>query len=111
DDQFRVERERSRDADALALPAGELMREARHLGGSKSDKLEELGDPLAPIALRRAVDLQRLADDVARRHARIERGERILKDDLHLAPIRPQLAFLQMRDVAPADPGPRCRGV
>src|SRR5262249_21523383 len=100
----RVERERARDADALALPAGELMREARHLGGSKSDELEELGDPLAPVALRRAVDLQRLADDVARRHARIERRERILKNDLHLAPVGAQLPLGKMRDVPPGDP-------
>ena len=103
DDQLGVERERAGDADALALPAGELMREARHLRGGKPDQLEQLGDALAASGLRQPVNLQRLADDVPRRHARIERGERILKDDLHLAPVRPQLALAQMRDVTAAD--------
>ena len=32
---------------------------------------------------------QGLADDLAHGHARIERGEGILKDDLHLAPAQP----------------------
>jgi hypothetical protein len=30
-------------------------------------------------------DGQGLADDRADRHARVERGERVLKDDLHVA--------------------------
>src|SRR5262249_62101736 len=42
----------------------------------------------------------RLGDDVAGGLARIERGERILEDDLHLATIGAQLRLLQVRDVA-----------
>ena len=42
--------------------------------------------------LRQIVDGQRLADDRADRHARIERGVRILEDDLHVAAERAQRA-------------------
>ncbi len=42
---------------------------------------------------------QRLADDLARRHARIERGERVLEDDLHLPPVGAQLRPAEARDV------------
>ncbi len=37
------------------------------------------------LAELRLEDGQRLGDDVADRHARIERGDRILEDDLHVA--------------------------
>ena len=46
-----------------------------------------------------AVHLQRLADDVARRHARVQRRERVLEDDLHLPPVGPQRGFAQPGDV------------
>ena len=46
------------------------------------------------------MDLQRLADDVADRHARVERGVRILKDDLHLFAQRTQFRPAQRGDVA-----------
>jgi hypothetical protein len=35
-------------------------------------------------ALGDAVDLDRLADDVADRHARVEAADRVLEDDLHV---------------------------
>src|SRR5579872_4325513 len=41
-----------------------------------------------------------LADDVARGHARVERGERVLEYDLHRAPVRPELGLAEMGDVA-----------
>ena len=86
DDQLRLQRERAGDADALALAAGELVRIVVHLRRPQADLLEQLGDracsPRAPRG--DAVHAQRLADDVARGHARIERGERVLEDDLHL---------------------------
>ena len=45
---------------------------------------------------------QRLADDVARGHARVERGERVLEDDLHL-PAEPAAFGLAQGDVGAAD--------
>ena len=43
------------------------------------------------VARPHALGEQALADDVADRHPRVERPERVLEDDLHLAPERPQL--------------------
>ena len=43
---------------------------------------------------------QRLGDDVADGHARIERGVRVLKDDLHLFAQAAQLVAAQVHDVA-----------
>jgi hypothetical protein len=45
------------------------------------------------------VHQQRLAHDVAREHARIERGERVLEDDLHLPPVGPELTLGQTGNV------------
>ena len=45
------------------------------------------------------MDAERLADDIARRHARIERGERILEDDLHRAPMLAQIGLAEMGDI------------
>ena len=96
DDQRRVQRERAGDADALALAAGERVREAVHVGGRQLHQVEQLAHP-PPALLERAhaVDQQRLGDDVGDRHARVERRERVLEDHLHLAPQRPQLGLRQ----------------
>ena len=87
-DQLRLDRERARDADALALAAGEFVRIAAHVVGLQADRLEQfdhaIGERTAS-SRRELVDGQRLADDRADRHARIERGERVLEDDLHVA--------------------------
>jgi hypothetical protein len=52
----------------------------------ETDELEQLLHPLAPAALRNdlAVDLKWLADDVPDRHARVQRGVGILKNDLNI---------------------------
>ena len=42
DDQLRLDRERARDADALALAAGELVRIAAHVIGLQADGLQQL---------------------------------------------------------------------
>ncbi len=83
---LRVERQRAGDADALALPAGELVRVALGVLGAQADGLEQLEDALLALGLGAdAVDAQRLADDVAHAHARVQRGVRVLEDDLHVA--------------------------
>ena len=50
------------------------------------------------------VDGQRLADDRADRHARVERGERVLEDDLHVAAERVQLLAAECDDVPALEP-------
>ena len=49
DDQIGSERQCARDADALALAAGELMRIVLHLVGPQTDLIEQFRDPLAPF--------------------------------------------------------------
>src|SRR6202040_3445837 len=44
--------------------------------------------------------LEPLLDDLRDRESRLEAGERVLKDHLHLAPQGPQLALTERRDVA-----------
>ena len=101
DDQLRVERERARDADALALAARELVREPVRMLGREADGAQQLVDALlALVAAVAAVDAQRLADDVAHGHARVQRRVRVLEDDLHLAPHVAHLAAVERRDVA-----------
>ena len=58
----------------------------------QADGLEQLDDPLLGSRrdLGKPVDHQRLADDRADRHARVERGVRVLEDDLHVAAQRAQ---------------------
>ena len=55
DDQARAERERTRDAYALALAAGELVRIVLHLVRPQADLAEQLGDagPLVVAARQR----------------------------------------------------------
>ena len=80
----RLDGERARDADALALSAGELVRIARHVFGAQPDFVEQLAHArVGRGAFGDLVDRQSFADDRADRHARVERRERILEDDLN----------------------------
>ena len=85
---------RARDRDALALAAGEFVRIAV---AASPDRGRPRRAPSTTRASRSAADsdgsctLQPLADDVADRHARAERAEGVLEDDLHVAAERPHL--------------------
>ena len=67
DDQLRVDRERARDTDALALPARELVREPVVVLGVEADDLEQLLDAALALGRRCPIlcDLERLGDDEA----------------------------------------------
>ena len=81
----RLDRERARDADARALPAGELVRKAAHQRRIESDAVEMQADVFDLLRVAdEAVHDRRLADDVDDAHPRIERRVRILEDHLHL---------------------------
>ena len=91
-DELGVQRQRAGDADALALAAGELVRDSGRWSTARSPTSSS-SSPRAPAALgavAHAVDQQRLADDVADRHARVERGVGVLEDHLHVPAQRPQ---------------------
>jgi hypothetical protein len=83
-DQLGVDRDGPGDPDPLALAAAELVRVAVQEVRVQADDVEQLGDPLAALG-RRAdlVDGQRLADDPAHGHPRIQAGIRVLEDHLH----------------------------
>ena len=51
DDQLRLQRDRARDADALALAAGELVREAVVVLGVEADDVHELLHALLALAV------------------------------------------------------------
>jgi hypothetical protein len=104
DDEFRIDRQGPRDADALALAARKLMGVTVCKIGLQPDHREQLADARRGLRSRgQPVDLQRFADDVADRHARVERGVRVLEDDLHLFAQRTQRGPAQAGDVAPIE--------
>ena len=68
-------------------PARELVRVAVVVGRAQTHDLQKLAgllDPFQAVADPVVVELDR--DILAHGHARIERRQRVLKDDLHLAP-------------------------
>src|SRR4029450_9242112 len=86
--------------DALALAAGELGREPVVVLGVEADDLHQLLDPLLELlAVGKAVDLERVADDRPDPLARVQRRVRVLEDHLDLAPELAKLIALEVRDV------------
>ena len=71
------------------------MRVAVHRVRAHPDLLEQLRDArlLVGSRLGELVDADRLAHDLAHRHARVQARVRVLEDDLHPAAQRPQLAL------------------
>ena len=112
DDQLGVDREGARDADALALAAGELVREAVVVLRVQPDDLEQLLDALLDLRLgAHLVHLERLGDDEADALARVQRRVRVLEDHHHLAPVRTHLGAGQARDVAAVEDDPAGRRI
>ena len=81
DDQLGVEGDGPGDADALALPAGELVGVAALVLGGEAYQRQQLRHPVTGV---HPVDDERLAEDRADGLAGIEAGVGILEDDLHL---------------------------
>jgi hypothetical protein len=100
-DELRLQRDRAGHADALALAAGELVRQAVVVLRVEPDERHELLDAQLALALvvLDPVDDERLGDDRADRLARVERRVGVLEDHLHVAPQRLELPARQRRDV------------
>ncbi len=79
-----LQRQRPRDADALALPAGELVRKAVGMVRRQPDEIEQARD-LRPLRrpVERSVDAQRFADKLRYPHPGIQRGIGVLEHELH----------------------------
>jgi hypothetical protein len=98
-EQRRPQREGAGNDDTLPLAAAELVRVAPgmlrpqpHLHEQRRDTL-----PQRPSACDPAHQ-QRLADRVADRHARIERGRRVLEHHLHPRPRPRRVRLQQLRE-------------
>src|SRR5262249_56473574 len=99
--QLRLDRERARNRDALALAARELMRIARRMARLEADETEQFGDARALLCGRHhLVKLERLGENIADGHARVERGVRVLEHQLGAAPEHTYLPLGQRDDVA-----------
>jgi hypothetical protein len=106
DDELGADGEGPCDADALPLPARELVRVAPHVIRVETHRLEEVGDLLLALtpALGELVDDERLADDGAHGHPRVQRRVGVLEDDLEVAPERAERPLVHGRDVLALEP-------
>ena len=87
DDELRLSAERARDPDPLPLPAGEGVRVAPEVLDVQPDHPHQGLDALLDLLARSAlVDPQELPDDLAHRHAWVQRRERVLEDHLDVGP-------------------------
>src|SRR5581483_7976755 len=100
DDELRPEREGAGDPDALPLAAAELVRVAPERLRPEPDPSERVDDPVAPLVARDAVNREALCDEVAYAHARVERADGVLEDDLHVAARRLEVAARERGQVA-----------
>ena len=88
DQEARVERERTRNADALALAAGEFKRVTIRRGGRQADLVQQ-GQHLTTAcgAITQRMDIEWLADNLADGVPGVQRLDRILKHHLQMAPV------------------------
>src|SRR4029077_20273086 len=79
--------DRPRHRDALPLPAGEFVREAKSRIWIEPDIVERLNDAAVALGFghTRMMNLQAFLDDIGNRHTRRQRTVGILKNDLHVA--------------------------
>ena len=85
DDELRLQRKSTRDADTLLLAAGKLMRVAAEMVFLHSDKLQKPQDPSVYIdTFLHSVDEEGFSQDLANGSAGVKTGGRILKDHLRL---------------------------
>ena len=99
DQHVRLQRQRARQPDALALAAGEFVRKPVAGGRIEADQREQfpgVGDRLRP---RRAVHDRALRHQFGRLAARIERGERVLKHHLDMPRLAADIFARQLRPV------------
>ena len=99
--ELGFERQGARDPDALALPARHLVRITVGEFRIEAADREQLAHPgSAPCGVAfDAVDHDRLGNDLADLHARVERAVRILENDLDAAPQCQKVLALRLGDI------------
>ncbi len=108
DDQTGPGRQRAGDPDALRLAPGELVRMPVEVFRPQAHQFEQFGGPVPGRPDRGPLHQQRFGDDPGDGLPGVQRGVRVLEDDLEATPGGPQLARGQTRDVAPLElDGPR----
>ena len=95
--EARLEHERARDRDALALAAGKLMRIAEAELRIEPDRSERRRDP--PRGIVEAVHERRLGERARHGLARMERARRVLEYELHDAATRADIERRKRRAV------------
>ena len=96
--------ERAGDADALALPTGELDGAAMQCGRRQPDTVHQLRCPLRALTLvAHPLQPKRLADYVDGGQMRIQGPVRVLKDHLHTRSERAQRFLRQLRNIGAVD--------
>src|SRR5260370_7892003 len=81
------------------------MRVALRRARAQTDLLQQLADPFLPLLFAaEAVDDERLGQDVADPHARVERRIRVLEHELHRHALGSQLPSAQLRAVRAGEP-------
>ena len=111
DDQRGLQRQGPRDDDALALPAGELVRVAARMLRPQAHRQQQFAD--AAFELLAACDVphrERFTHRLADRHARIERECRILENHLRVAADVVELIAGRADDLRALDSDAAARG-
>src|SRR5882724_485615 len=87
-DEVGINRQRARNSDTLPLPTGELVRIAFYEPSAEAYNFQQLlYTSFRSLTTGQVKSLERLADDLTDGHSRIQRGIRVLKDDLKVSPL------------------------
>ena len=104
DDQVGLQRHGPGDADALALAAAELMGVAVAVLRLETHHLQQLHHPVAHLVGGNDVmELERVAEDVAHAHARVERRIRVLEHHLDAATELVERGARHLQDLLPLE--------
>ena len=99
-----IERQRTRNGDALSLAAGELVRIAGDGIDGEIDQFEQIARFRQRVGVRHAVIDGSFGDGLADADARIKRTIGILKNDLDSLAVRLQRPARQIGDFSPGKP-------
>src|SRR5215207_4981780 len=103
-DEAGLHRQRARDADPLALAAGELVRISTRIAGVEADLLEQRRDSAADLgAGGETMDFDAFRDRGTDRHPGIEAAVGILENDLHPATKLAQRRPIEREHVGPLE--------
>src|SRR5438445_6831876 len=106
DNQLRLEDHRPRDHGPLLLAAAQVGRilPVKLFRRRQADLRHDVQrGALGFLLLGRLVNDQWVRDALADRHRGVEGGVRVLEDNLHSLPQRPELRFFHVRDVEPVE--------